>query len=90
MKSAARLETPANRSGARQLYRGADGETWLLVKDQAGAPAIEHRSADPGAMPEHLGVTAFLAGRRPGPQQEELLRLIGTLVDAAAAGEETS
>jgi len=90
MSSSAKLKTQANKAGARQLYRTAHGEAWLLVKDEAGAPAIEHRASDPGATPERLGVTAFLTSRQPGPQQQELLRLIGTLVDAAAAGEETS
>jgi len=90
MTISARLKTQESISGARLLYRSAGGETWLLVKDEAGVPAIEHRSAAPGATADRLPVTAFLADRNPGPQQKELLRLIGTLVDSAAAGSETS
>ena len=83
-------KTQESTPGTRLLYHGAGGEAWLLVKDEAGAPAIEHRSAAPGAAADRLAVTAFLADRNPGPQQKELLRLIGTLVDSAAAGSETS
>ena len=74
----------------RILYRSSNGDCWLLDKDDAGHVAVEHRpNVSSGGRTEIIGLSAFLA-RGASPERDELIRLIGTLVDSAHAGPETS
>jgi hypothetical protein len=54
---------------ARKLYESANGDRWYLICDPSGALFIHHEAN-----------AAFLS-RGDGPEQQELLRLIGTLVE---------
>ena len=75
----------------RLFYRSSNDDIWLLVKDSLGNVAIEHRpNESSGGEPSRIEVHAFLQMGLDRAEQQELLRLIGTLVDAAAAGSETS
>jgi hypothetical protein len=75
----------------RLLYRSSNGDTWLLLKDGAGEIAVEHQPAiESGGESSVVDICEFLQARPRGPQHDELLRLLGTLIGMAEAGEETS
>jgi hypothetical protein len=66
---------------ARKLYESSSGDRWYLIRDPSGALFIHHEAnAASGGYVEHEDVVAFLS-RGDGPEQRELLRLIGTLVE---------
>ena len=66
---------------ARKLYESPSGDRWYLIRDPSGALFIHHEAnAASGAHVEHEDIATFL-GRGAGPEQQELLRLIGTLVE---------
>jgi hypothetical protein len=66
----------------RTLYRSSNGDRWLLARDaESGRVSVRHEANLPsGGRVTDLDVGAFLAAGPPGPQHQELLRLIGTLV----------
>ena len=66
---------------ARELYQSANGDRWFLIREPSGELFIRHEgNASSGGHVEHIEIGIFLnAGR--GPEQAELLRLIGTLVE---------
>jgi hypothetical protein len=67
---------------ARQLYASPNGDRWFLVREPSGGVFVRHEAnASSGGHIEHIEVGAFLAGGRAGPEQQELLRLLGTLVE---------
>jgi hypothetical protein len=62
-------------SGRAMLIR------WYLIRDPSGALFIHHEAnAASGGHVDHEGIVDFLS-RGDGPEQRELLRLIGTLVE---------
>jgi len=66
---------------ARKLYESSSGDRWYLIGDPSGAVFIRHEAnVASGGRVEHEEVAAFLS-RGAGPEQQELLRLIGTLVE---------
>jgi hypothetical protein len=66
---------------ARKLYESSSGDRWYLIADPSGAVFIHHEAnAASGGHVEHEDIVTFL-GRGDGPEQRELLRLIGTLVE---------
>ena len=66
---------------ARKLYEGPSGDRWYLIGDPSGAVFIRHEAnVASGGQVEHEDITTFLS-RGAGPEQQELLRLIGTLVE---------
>jgi hypothetical protein len=66
---------------ARKLYESSSGDRWYLIRNPSGAVFIHHEAnAASGGHVEHEDIAAFL-GRGDGPEQRELLRLIGTLVE---------
>ena len=69
---------------ARELYRSANGDSWSLVRDDAsGTPQVLHEpNRASGGQASRMEIGDFLSRDTHGPQQAELLRLIGTLVDA--------
>jgi hypothetical protein len=75
----------------RQIYKSPNGDSWLLVRDEHEEVAVEHRpNAASGGSISRQSISSFLSASGNGPERQELLRLIGTLVDAAAAGPETT
>jgi hypothetical protein len=68
----------------RVLYRSANGDNWSLVRDDAtGVPQVLHEpNQSSGGRPSRSSIGDFLSRDANGPQHAELLRLIGTLVDA--------
>jgi hypothetical protein len=68
---------------SRELYHSPNGDRWYLVReDHSGRPIVRHEPNVPsGGATSLISVRDFLA-RGHGPEQQELLRLIGTLVES--------
>jgi bifunctional DNA-binding transcriptional regulator/antitoxin component of YhaV-PrlF toxin-antitoxin module len=66
----------------RKLYQSANGDRWLLVRDSdAERVFIRHEAnAASGGHKAEIDIGTFLKSGR-GPEHQELLRLIGTLVE---------
>lgn len=69
----------------RELYRSSSGDRWQLARDPvSGRVFVLHEpNLASGGRTSHIDIEAFLATGH-GPEQQELLRLIGTLVEASA------
>jgi hypothetical protein len=66
---------------ARKLYESPNGDTWYLIGEPSGDVFVRHEAKiASGGHVEHLAIVDFLSSGQ-GPKQQELLRLIGTLVD---------
>jgi hypothetical protein len=66
---------------ARKFYESSSGNRWYLIRDPSGVLFIHHEAnVASGGHVEHEDLAAFLS-RGDGPEQQELLRLIGTLVE---------
>lgn len=69
----------------RKLYDSPNGDRWYLSRDPSGAVFVRHEAnAASGGHVGHVETASFL-GRGAGPEQQELLRLIGTLVEEHTA-----
>jgi len=69
---------------ARKLYESPSSDRWYLIRDHTGAVFVRHEAnVASGSHVEHIEVGAFLTSGC-GPEQQELLRLIGTLVEEHA------
>jgi hypothetical protein len=65
----------------RKLYTSPNGDRWYLLRDASGEVFVRHEAnLDSGGNVAHIEVGAFLSSGR-GPEHQELLRLIGTLLD---------
>jgi hypothetical protein len=69
--------------GLRILYRSSSGDQWSLLRDiETGGVSIMHEpNAASGGKTSFLSVREFLMQGDHGPEHQELLRLIGTLVE---------
>jgi hypothetical protein len=66
---------------ARKLYESPSGDRWYLIRDHTGAVFVRHEAnVASGGHVEHVEVGPFLTSGA-GPEQQELTRLIGTLVE---------
>ena len=66
---------------ARKLYESPNGDRWYLIGDPSGAPFVRHEAnAESGGHIAHIEIATFLMSGQ-GPEQQELFRLIATLVD---------
>ena len=71
---------------ARKLYSSPNGDRWYLISDPSGAVFIRHEAnIASGGHVTHIEIAAFLSSGA-GPEQQELLRLIGSLADEHAPG----
>jgi hypothetical protein len=69
-------------SMARTFYRSANGDRWRLVRDENGRVYVRHEANLPsGGHVSELELARFLSTGGLGPEHQELLRLIGTLVE---------
>lgn len=66
----------------RELYRSANGDRWNLGRDSDSGRAFVRHAPNPpsGGQIVDIEIGAFLNRGSEGPEQQELLRLIGTLV----------
>jgi hypothetical protein len=64
----------------REIYRGANGDRWLLARDpDTGRVFVRHEPNLPsGGQGADIEIGAFLIAAGNGPEKQELLRLIGT------------
>ncbi len=69
----------------RLLYSSENGDRWSLARDSGtGRVFVRHRPNLPsGGRASDIDLGAFLAQGSLGPEKQELLRLIGSLVDGA-------
>jgi hypothetical protein len=69
-------------SERRELYRSPNGDSWFLGREPADGRAfvIHQPNAPSGGRLSHIEVGDFLR-EGAGPEQQALLRLIGTLVE---------
>jgi hypothetical protein len=69
-------------SERRELYRSPNGESWFLGREPANGLAfvIYQPHSPSGAQLSHIELGEFLRSGN-GPEQQALLRLIGTLVE---------
>src|SRR6187200_1482973 len=77
----------SNRTGKpmpdrREIYRSPNGDSWFLGREpQNGHAFIIHQpNAPSGGRLSHVELGEFLRSSN-GPEQQALLRLIGTLVE---------
>jgi hypothetical protein len=68
----------------RRLYRSANGDSWHLARGTAsGRVFVRHEANKPsGGKVTEIEIGDFLTSGGHGPEHAELLRLIGTLVEA--------
>jgi hypothetical protein len=66
----------------REIYHSDNGDRWLLAVDSdTGSVFVRHEPNLPsGGQVADIEIGAFLIGAGSGPEKQELLRLIGTLV----------
>jgi hypothetical protein len=65
----------------RKLYSSPNGDRWYLIRDPSGAVFVRHEAnLASGGHIEHVDIGTFLSDGQ-GPEQQDLLRLIATLVD---------
>lgn len=67
----------------KEIYRSApDGDRWLLCHDlDSGRVFVRHEpNASSGGQSADIDLGAFLIGSGDGPEKQQLLRLIATLV----------
>ena len=67
----------------RELYHSANGDRWHLARDIESGQVFVMHYANPasGGKNAQIEIGAFLAHGGHGPEHQELLRLIGTLVE---------
>ena len=68
----------------RRLYRSANGDRWHLAREtDSGRVFIKHEANEPsGGQVTEIEIGDFLSSGGHGQEHIELLRLIGTLVEA--------
>jgi hypothetical protein len=65
----------------RKLYESPNGDRWYLIRDPSGTVFVRHEAnVASGGHVAHIEIGVFLSSGH-GPEHQELLRLIGTLVD---------
>jgi hypothetical protein len=69
----------------RELYRSSSGDRWCLARDpDSGRVFILHEpNLASGGRTSQIDIATFLATGH-GPEHQELLHLIGTLVEESA------
>ena len=67
----------------RELYHSANGDRWCLASDSvSGQVFVRHQpNLSSGGKISDIDIGAFLSRGGQGPEKQELLRLIGTLVE---------
>ena len=69
-------------SERHELYRSPNGDCWFLARERENGYAfiIHQPNAPSGGRLSHIELGEFLRSGK-GPEQQALLRLIGTLVE---------
>jgi hypothetical protein len=69
-------------AASRELYFSSNGDRWYLCRDADRAVVVHVPNVSSGGQVERLEIGEFLARGGGGPEHQELLRLIGTLIGA--------
>jgi hypothetical protein len=72
-------------TASRELYCSSNGDRWYLCRDADRVFVLHVPNVSSGGQVENLQIGEFLARGGAGPEHQELLRLIGTLVDPLKA-----
>ena len=65
-----------------ELYSSPNGDRWHLCKDASGRVFVLHQANIPsGGQTSHIELSDFLT-RGYGPEQQALIRMIGTLIES--------
>lgn len=66
----------------KELYRSETGDRWLLIHDSESSRVFVRHEPNlaSGGQVSDIEIGAFLTSAGRGPEKQELLRLIGTLV----------
>jgi hypothetical protein len=74
----------------RALYASENGDRWSLARDpDTGHVFVRHRpNPSSGGQTNDIEVGEFLVRGGLGPEKQELLRLIGLLVETNGSAEE--
>jgi hypothetical protein len=66
----------------RTLYQSSNGDRWQLARDgETGRVFVQHEAnLSSGGRITEIEISAFLGTGGRGPEQQELLRLIGELL----------
>ena len=66
----------------REIYRSPNGDRWLLARNpDTGRVFVRHEpNLRSGGQVADVELGAFLIAAGNGPEKQELLRLIGTLI----------
>jgi len=74
----------------KELYHSSNGDRWYLARNpDTGQVFVKHQANLPsGGHVADIEVGVFLSQGK-GPEQQELLQLIGTLVDERADSQKT-
>ncbi len=66
---------------ARKLYESPNSDRWYLIREPSGVLFVRYEAnVASGGQVEHVALGEFL-NRDQGPEQQELVRLIGTLLE---------
>jgi hypothetical protein len=71
----------ASRPIGRLFYASSNGDLWYLVRDFEGVAVVHVPNAPSGGRVDRVGIAEFLISG-DGPEHQELLRLIGALVES--------
>jgi hypothetical protein len=75
----------------REIYHSPNGDRWLLARDVETGKVFVMHEANPasGGQRTNIRLGTFLSQGGNGPEHQELLRLIGTLVEESSPAWET-
>jgi hypothetical protein len=67
----------------REIYHSENGDRWLLSRDDDGRAFVLHK-ANPssGGKVSSIELGDFLGAGKAGPEDQALIRLIGSLVES--------
>jgi hypothetical protein len=67
----------------REIYSSSNGDRWFLARDADSGHAfvIHQPNLASGGQPAEIEIGTFLSRGGRGPEHQELLRLIGSLVE---------
>jgi hypothetical protein len=66
---------------AGKLYESPTGDRWYLIREPSEDLFVRHEAnVASGGHIAHVGIADFLNGGQ-GPEQQEILRLIATLIE---------
>ncbi|KJC55710.1 hypothetical protein UP10_38575 [Bradyrhizobium sp. LTSPM299] len=66
----------------REIYLSSNGDRWSLYRTDDGRVHVIHQAnLSSGGSSETIEISDFLAHGRMGPEQQALIRLIGSLTN---------